>query len=234
MHSIRQSESLTTGPVIGLLVKPEESSGLYVDAVVRSGGVPRFIHPDNWEAQAKIFDQIDGLLIGGEPDFDALWHRRAEGEGWIRNSIELSFLKIATDRDLPVLGVCRGMQALNIALGGSITTDPLLEKTHGKKIGGESALHRVYIAPGSKLAAIVGSGGIVRVNSRHRQCVTEQHKSSNLLASAYSLEDGVIEGLESPDHQWVIGVQFHPERRLEVPPHFERLFQSFVERATRI
>ncbi|MCH7653041.1 MAG: gamma-glutamyl-gamma-aminobutyrate hydrolase family protein, partial [Chloroflexi bacterium] len=87
------------------------------------------------------------------------------------------------------------------------------------------------ISPGSKLAAVVGSGGFVRVNSRHHQGIKEPQKSSELLASAYSLEDGYIEALESPGHRWVIGVQFHPERRMEVPPHFDRLFQSLVERA---
>jgi putative glutamine amidotransferase len=59
----------------------------------------------------------------------------------------------------------------------------------------------------------------------------EAQKSPLLMASAYSLEDGVIEALESPNHRWVIGVQFHPERRMELPPHFDRLFQSLVERA---
>jgi putative glutamine amidotransferase len=59
----------------------------------------------------------------------------------------------------------------------------------------------------------------------------EAQKSPLLMASAYSLEDGLIEALESPNHRWVIGVQFHPERRMELPPHFDRLFQSLAERA---
>ena len=77
----------------------------------------------------------------------------------------------------------------------------------------------------------MGSGGVVRVNSRHRQGLVEAGRAAGLAASAYSLEDGIVEGLESPLHRWVIGVQFHPERRMEVPPHFDRLFQSLVERA---
>ena len=78
---------------------------------------------------------------------------------------------------------------------------------------------------------MVGSGGFVRVNSRHSNGIREAQKSSWLLASAYSLEDGIIEALESSRHRWVIGVQFRPERRMEVPPHFDRLFQSLLERA---
>ena len=78
---------------------------------------------------------------------------------------------------------------------------------------------------------MVGSGGFVRVNSRHALGLREAHKAAALLASAYSLEDGVIEAVESPRHRWVFGTQFRPERALELPPHFQRLFQSLTERA---
>lgn len=227
-----QVELLTARPVIGLTAASGASGRLYFDAIVRNGGIPRRIEPNRGETQAQIVNEIDGLLVGGGPDVDPSWRHGAGGRGSPRDSIELPLLKTAMDRDMPILGVCRGMQALNTTLGGAMTTAPSLQETHGKN-GDESAFHRIYIAPGSKLAAIVGSGGFVRVNSRHRQCITEPHKSASLLASAYSLEDGVIEGLESPEHEWVVGVQFHPERRQEVPPHFERLFQSFVERAAR-
>ena len=102
----------------------------------------------------------------------------------------------------------------------------------GSDNSAEPLYHHIYISPGSKLAAVVGSGGFVRVNSHHRQGVREAQKSPRLLASAYSLDDGLIEALESPAHRWVIAVQFNPERRMEVPPHFDRLFQSLVERAS--
>ena len=123
------------------------------------------------------------------------------------------------------------MQVLNVALGGKLLQH--IKGHNAYEEGGEelSQYHHIYISPGSKLAAVVGSGGFVRVNSRHHQGVKEPQKSSALLASAYSLEDGYIEALESPAHRWVIGVQFHPVRRMEVPPHFDRLFQSLVERA---
>ena len=70
------------------------------------------------------------------------------------------------------------------------------------------------------------------VNSHHRLGLHEAQKSSSLLASAYSLSDGVIEAVESPSHSWIIGVQFSPDRKLEVPPQFERLFGSLVDRAS--
>jgi putative glutamine amidotransferase len=116
------------------------------------------------------------------------------------------------------------MQALNTASGGSSVN----LAGHGPDGEGGSTYHRVYITPGSRLATIVGSGGFVRVNSQHRAGVKEAQKSPDLMASAYSLEDGVIEALESPEHPWIIGVQFHPERRLELPPHFGKLFEALV------
>jgi putative glutamine amidotransferase len=148
-----------------------------------------------------------------------------------RDGMELSLLAEALEADVPTLCIGRGMQVLNVALGGALIQDI---PGHSANLEGDecvSAYHRIYISPGSKLAAIVGSGGFVRVNSRHHQGLREAQKSALLLASAYSLDDGVIEALESPDHRWVVGVQFHPERRGEMPPHFDRLFQSLVDRA---
>jgi gamma-glutamyl-gamma-aminobutyrate hydrolase PuuD len=147
--------------------------------------------------------------------------------------VELPLLGAALALDMPVLGICRGMQALNVAMGGGLVRDlpgHSASETDGKEA---AAFHHIYIAPGSKMAAIVGSGGFVKVNSLHHQGVIEAKKSPRLLASAYSVEDGVIEALESPDHDWVIGVQFHPERRMEVPPQFDRLFWGLVDRSRR-
>ena len=149
------------------------------------------------------------------------------------NATSVSLLKGALAGDVPILGVAAGMHALNIAMGGRPGT-PMAAHGVTRRDGEEvSSSHRIYIAPGSKLAAIVGSGGFVMVNSRHSHGIKEPEKSPVLLASAYSLEDGVIEALESPDHDWVIGVQFQPERRMELPPQFDRLFQGLVERAKR-
>ena len=137
--------------------------------------------------------------------------------------------KAALESDMPLLAIGAGLYTLNLALGGSPATTV---EGHGPD-GEISSYHRIYIAPGSKLAAVIGSGGFVRVNSRHVLGIREVDKSPHLLASSYSLEDGKIEALESPNHGWVLGVQFRPERCLEIPPHFDRLFQSLVEFAQR-
>ena len=141
----------------------------------------------------------------------------------------VSFVRTALDDDMPIYALGEGLHLLNTAFGGKPAE--VVAEHSGDGEDGESALHHIYIAPGSRLAAVVGSGGFVRVNSRHEKGLREAQKSPWLLASAYSLEDGVIEALESSRHRWVIGVQFRPERRMEVPPHFDRLFQSLLERA---
>ena len=145
------------------------------------------------------------------------------------DSLELGLLNAALQRDMPVLGICRGMQLLNVAFGGSLLQDAPGHRSPGDE-DEDSLKHMVYLSPGSKLAAILGTGGFFRVNSLHRQGIKEAQKAPALLASAYSLEDGLIEGLESPGHSWVLGVQFHPERTNEVPKAFNNLFESFNDR----
>ena len=189
--------------------------------------------PEHDVTPEEILDRAGGLVLSGGADIEpSCYGDSAEPDEDLllnpgRDKLEIELAREALDVDLPIYGICRGMQVLNVAMGGRLVRGL---DDHGAT-SGESAYHRIYLSPGSKLAAVVGSGGFVRVNSRHRHGARDAHKSRSLLASAYSLEDGVIEALESPNHRWVIGVQFHPERRLEVPPHFDRLFQSLVERA---
>jgi putative glutamine amidotransferase len=225
------------GPTVGIVAVSEADGRPYAEIVRRSGGSPWLILPDHTLPADEILRRTDALIISGGSVPGP--HDRVDTEGVMDGGQEtpggdgaaLSVLKAALMSDVPMLAVCRGMHALNAALGGAPSGDvPGHEPSQGE--GEEvSAYHRIYIAPGSKLAAVVGSGGFVRVNSRHHRGIREAQKSPLLLASAYSLDDGVIEALESPDHGWVIGVQFRPERRLELPPHFDRLFQSLVQRA---
>ena len=216
----------------------DHSTQKYVDGVERSNGEPWVILPEHGIGVEEFMANANALVLtGGEDvhpsryDSEPLTTRQQ----WLnepRDVMEFSLLRAALNDDMPVYAICRGVQLLNVALGGALVDveghmGTLTE--HGDI--DEVAYHRIFISPGSKLAAVVGSGGIVRVNSIHNQGIREAQKSPLLMASAYSLEDGVIEALESPNHRWVIGVQFHPERRMELPPHFDRLFQSLVERA---
>ena len=210
------------------------------NVIERAGGVPQFVLPGHKPSPSETLARVDGLLVSGGEDVHPKWYgQEIDPKANVyplpeRDEVELPLLKAAIAANLPVLCICRGFQALNVAMGGTLIQHLDGHRAVNTETGEQGfAFHRIYIAPGSKLAAIVGAGGFVRVNSWHHQGVREPQKSPRLLASAYSLDDGLIEGLESPGHEWVIGVQFHPETPGGVPPHFERLFQGLVERAAR-
>ena len=210
----------------------------YADAVERGGGAAWAVTPENPVAPDEFLRRAQGLVLAGGEDISPTLYgetERADVEYMSidpsRDALELALLRAALDADMPIFGICRGMQLLNVVMGGGLAHHVEGHEVIGTMDDWEPSYHRIYISPGSKLAAVVGSGGIVRVNSLHHQGVREARKSPRLLASAYSLEDGLIEALESPSHRWAIAVQFHPERRMELPPHFQRLFQSMAERA---
>ena len=204
---------MSDGPVVALVAGPDSGAEALAEAIRRCGGVPRLVALASAASEDPL-EGVGGLLIAVEPPSDI------DGA--------LGALVSATTRgDIPVLAVGGGLHCLNLALGGGHS----VEVPGHAPAEGAPLHHHIYIAPGSRLAAIVGSGGFVRVNSAHHRGIREAQKSPLLLASAYSLDDGVIEAVESTEHDWVIGVQFRPERPRQVPPQFERLFQGLVERA---
>ena len=204
------------GPLIGIVALSDENARVCAASVERLGGRALRIDASDGTAPDVSLRLIDALVCCDDA-----------GAG----DAAVVLVCAAIDDDLPIYAIGEGMQLLNIAFGGKASIRIAEHADVGEDGGVASAYHHIYIAPGSRLAAVVGSGGFVRVNSRHSNGIREAQKSSWLLASAYSLEDGVIEALESSRHRWIIGVQFRPERRMEVPPHFDRLFQSLLERA---
>ena len=219
----------------------ERAARRYRDSLERRGArvrlaLPKKVRTSRGPIDAPL-DEATGLMLTGGEDVDPeLYGETADPSAGLetnrrRDDMELALLRHFLDRDLPVLAICRGMQLLNVALGGKLIQDLPNHRTQHSNGQWESAYHLVYLAPGTKLAAILGSGGFMRLNSIHHQGLREAQKSASLLASAYSLGDGLIEGVESPAHDWVIGVQCHLELEEEVPKSFGRLFQAFVERA---
>lgn len=178
-----------------------------------------------------------GLLLSGGPDVDpARYGESPDPQAGLRlcrplDALELGLLEHALDRDMPVLAICRGMQLLNVAFGGKLIQD--LPGHREVEEEGElvSSKHSIFLSPGAKAAAIIGSAGFFRVNSRHHQGLREPQRAPRLMTTAYSVDDGYIEGLESVEHSWVIGLQCHPERQDEVPRSFANLFAAFQERA---
>ena len=225
-------------PTVAITTCTEQSARRYASVLGDNAAIRTLIPGRDSAPPGVLLKGVSGLLLAGNVDVGdsgaPLDAGPASAPGDDRQEMELGLLAFALDRNMPVLALSRGMQLLNLAFGGRPLTEAPSHGTDPNDGDGRSARHMVYLSPGSKLAAILGMGGFFRVNSRHRLGVKEARKSPRLLASAYGLDDGVIEGLESPEHDWVVGVQCCPERQDEVPPAFKNLFMAFTERAERL
>ena len=203
----------------------------YVDAITESGGAP-IVFPlaeAYAEAPGLALDAIDGLLLAGGRDLNASVYGAEpnpenEAADPLRDRIELALATAAVERDLPTLGVCRGMQVLNVALGGGIEQH-LADPDGIHRAGpGEFVGHPVDVTPGSRLASILGDRAEVR--SHHHQGVGPL--GDRFTASAYA-SDGVLEAAEIPDHDFCVAVLWHPEE--DLPGGGARLYEALVEAA---
>ena len=211
----------------------------YVQVMEPLGAEIRLLLPDDAGSRPTevLMEGVGGLLLPGGPDIDPLLYGASPdptaGLDVCRplDDLDLRLLNYALEQDMPVLAICRGMQVMNVAFGGQLIQD--LPGHRAEQQNGEwvSKIHLTYLSPGSKAAAVIGSAGFFRLNSRHHQGLREAQRSPRLMATAYDVEDGLVEGLESPEHSWVIGLQCHPERQDEVPRIFANLFAAFSERA---
>ena len=220
------------------------SSGLknarrYVEVMESAGADVRVLIPDYYSEATteELMRNVGGLLICGGPDVNpALYGEEPDPDaGLVLNKalddLELRILQYALDLDMPVLAICRGMQLMNVAFGGKLIQDLPNHRSEKIKDKWVPASHNIYIAPGAKTAPVIGMAGFFKVNSLHHQGLKEAQRAPRLMTTAYEVEDGLIEGLESPEHSWVIGLQCHPERQDEVPKMFNNLFLGLHERA---
>ncbi len=165
---------------------------------------------------------MDGLLLSGGPDLDpARYGRALTGSAAIepdRDALEAEAWSAAVARSVPVLGLCRGLQAINVFSGGTLLQH--VEGHNGARWGhGPAATHPLRLEAGSTLAGFVGSDGPLVVNSYHHQGIRPRDLAPGLVASAWadSSAGPLIEGLEAADGRFVIGVQCHPERTESTP-----------------
>jgi len=165
---------------------------------------------------------VGGLLLAGGTDVDpALYgdfrESQTDESDPVRDALESALLREALHRDLPVFGICRGLQLLNAVLGGT-----LIQHVDGHKRPKEREVHSVSIAPASRLASILGAPEYI-VNSRHHQCAGRV--ADGLLVAA-TAPDGVIEALEFPGKRFALAVQWHPEARVDGEDR--KLFEAFA------
>lgn len=231
-------------PVIGLtaLRSPDQTSyhhiltGPYVRCITAAGGYPILL-PSLPERCGEALGMVDGLLLIGGGDIAAKHlgkenHPRARFFNPLRDEFELALIKMAAQRGMPMLGICRGLQIMNIALGGSLYQDINDEQgttfDHMRELTPDLPVHAVSIAAQSCLASILGTTS-VSVNSVHHQAVREL--SPKLTAVAWA-PDGVIEAAEAcGDSGFMLGVQWHPERIAGKQPEQLKLFERLVRAA---
>ena len=223
--------------VVGIVSSNKKHENLLVKRVEKIGAQVHIINCDDVNNSFTYMENIDCFLFADGPAIHPSSYKNGPDNVEHGDSdkcldqFEINILREALDRDVPILGISRGMHLMNVVFGGEIEVG-LIDHDSVFSDGIEaSSFHRIFISPGSRLAATVGSGGFVRVNSRHNEGIKEAQKSKNLLSTAWSMEDGLVEAVESPDHGWVLGVQFIPYIGMEIPPHFDRLFEALIYHA---
>jgi putative glutamine amidotransferase len=210
----------------------------YLDAIRRAGAEPIPLDPVD-----PAPEEFDGLCLTGGGDVDPA---RYDADNVAstdiderRDALELALLERSLARDIPVLGICRGLQLINIHLGGSLEQHhlghspkypPAGAPVSDDPAGADAVRHEVTAEPGSKLAAACGDETFV-VNSSHHQVVTSDRLASDLRATAHVGE--LVEALESPAYRWVVAVQWHPERTTQVGAAATRIFDAFVAEVKR-
>lgn len=212
----------------------------YVRAIEELGGIPLVLPliADS-RARHRLLNGLDGLLLTGSgPDLDPrLYGERQRYKFRVvserRADFELEMVKLAADASLPILGICGGMQSINVACGGSLFQDISSQVSdalqHRQPAPATKLSHSVMVTPGSLLRRIVHQTRL-RVNSSHHQSVKVVAPSLVVTAVA---PDGVIEAIESPTHRFFLGIQWHPEFLFDRHTPHRRLFQAFLKAASR-
>jgi putative glutamine amidotransferase len=247
LDGTRQGEDMTQ-PLIGITAHetsaPDRASlDRLLDQIIRAvavaGGLPVVIPAGLDESTlAGLFARIDGLLLSGGGDVDPEWYGATPtavigGVDRVRDQAELNLARWALRDAKPVFGICRGLQVLNVACGGTLYRD-ISEHSNAQRhtyypdYPFDLLAHRIGITPESELARIVGRTSLT-VNSLHHQACRTVAAGLQVVARA---PDGVVEALEAPDHPFALAVQWHPEA-LSALVEMQALFQAMVSASAR-
>jgi putative glutamine amidotransferase len=213
----------------------------YIRVLVDAGALPWMIPllPEDADTMRGIYDELDGIFLPGGADIDPsnygeARHPRCDTSDPPRDAVELMLVRWAMTDRKPVLGVCRGLQIVNLATGGTLYQDlgdemPGAIKHDYFPFAGRYArdhlAHEVTVSPRTRLAEIFGAGAL-QVNSMHHQGV--RRLGDRLTATAVA-PDGLVEGIEGVDGGYLVAVQWHPEALVDSSPETKRLFASFVD-----
>ncbi len=230
-------------PFIGITTYERNAKGkvelpaVYADAVRLAGGIPVLIQPGD-PRLGELFARLDGLIISGGDDVDPVRyggqnHPKVFNINQERDEFEIALTHRIVETQFPTLCICRGAQVLNVALGGTliehIPDEPYDTLNHQSVSGTPIHYHPVTISPESRLAGIIDATDL-HLETWHHQSI--RAVAPPLTAVAFA-PDGIVEGVEMPDHRWLFGVQWHPERAAATDPAQLRLFQSLVAEAAK-
>lgn len=227
-------------PIIGIFPSYDEEkkqvflNQSYIDAIIESGGIP-YIIPLSSDRKI-IFESlknIDGLILSGGTDIDPEYYNeknenKSLGICDLLDKCEKEVTLLAVEADIPVLGICRGMQALNVFCGGSLIQDiPSETKTNiiHNLAKPEIAFHKIHVEKSSPLSDIIGFGEHL-INSYHHQAVKELAPEFSVCASA---EDRIIEAIYHKNKKFVLGVQWHPERDQGIATDNKKIVDYFIK-----
>ena len=209
----------------------------YVESIRRAGGEPHVLSMD----EPPSLDGLNGVLFTGGDDIDPAHyketpHPKTKKVDPARDTFELELAKLAFASDTPMLAVCRGLQVVNVAAGGTLIQDIVPEPhqgfSHQVDVPLSAIAHDVWVTRGSALANVMkeelAGGEILQVNSRHHQAIKQTGAGFEVSATA---PDGIIEAIERPASRFCIGVQWHPENFWRTG-EFRSLFEEFVKAST--
>jgi len=241
-------QEATVYPLIGIPGRCDQSSSgspvfaqnrTYVEAIATAGGAPLLIPPNLDEGALRaIYERLDGLLLAGGEDvhprrYGEAIHEKCGQSDEARDAVELTLTRWSLAEGLLVLGICRGIQVLNVAAGGTLYQDIASQVPGSLKhdcwpdYPRNYLAHQVTVSGDSKLAAILGQGRVA-VNSTHHQAVKDLAPRFRVVARA---SDGLIEAIEGHDHPFAVAVQWHPEELVDDAPPMRRLFEEFISAA---
>lgn len=206
----------------------------YMRAIEAGGGLPVVVPPLGPDGIASLLEQVGGLCLSGGPDLHPAAYLQREhaalGPTWPElDEFELELVRAADERGLPILAICRGLQVLNVARGGTLhqhLPDLSSQVVHRQAEPGHRPTHWIRMTGPSRLSGILRRRR-TRVNSFHHQAVDELGAGLSVTSHA---PDGTVESLESTDGRFILGVQWHAECLVRQPPHLA-IFQAFVDAA---
>ena len=201
----------------------------YIRAVEAAGGIPVLLPWQSSRSLTGLLPRLDRLILVGGDDLEPSVYGQKPGPALTlidpeRQAFDLELTKRALKRGLPILAICAGCQTLNVVRGGDLVQD-IPRQVPGALVHAGGAWHPVDVQAGSRLGKVLGRRSL-RTNSYHHQSVGRLGRGLKAVAHT---QDGVVEGIEDPDHPYLLGVQWHPERCWKEIPAHGRLFKMLCK-----